>query len=150
MMQFDSEFIDEQERLKKKIEALGEYWKFSTYDGAVPTGEELRATDGRYWPYVVYGFGGKTQVANRQKGIVSSAEDVKWSSLVFFCVGDTNDTIRKLKQVLRQSFEGYVPAPGWGEFTEVLTGDFGISKPDPDLIPLRFGETMSFSIMTDA
>lgn len=145
-----SEFLDVQNEMITKIKALGTAQKFSTYDGAIPTGDELKSTNGRYWPYVVYGFGGKTQVANRYKGIVSSAEDVKWSSLIFYCVGDTNATIRKLKDLLRNEFEGLVPAPGWGEFTEVLTGDFGISKPDPDLIPLRFGETMAFKIMTDA
>lgn len=145
-----SEFLDTQNQLITKIKALGEAQKFGTYDGAIPSGDELKSTNGRYWPYVVYAFGGKSQAANRQKGITSSADDVKWSAIVFYCVGDTPSTVRKLKEVLRDEFEGLVPGPGWGEFTEVLTGDFGISKPDPDLIPLRFGETMAFSIMTDA
>lgn len=145
-----SEFLDVQEQLTDKIKQLGIDSKFGTYDGAIPSGDELKSTNGRYWPYVVFAFGGKSSAANRQRGIVSSAEDVKWTSMVFYCVGDTNLTVRRLKDVLRTAFEGYVPAPGWGEFTEVLTGDFAISKPDPDLIPLRFGETMSFSIMTDS
>lgn len=145
-----SEFLDTQNQLITKIKALGVAQKFATYDGAIPSGDELKSTNGRYWPYVVYAFGGKSQAANRQRGITSSAEDVKWSAIVFYCVGDTPSTIRKLKEVLRDEFEGLVPGPGWGEFTEVLTGDFGISKPDPDLIPLRFGETLAFSIMTDA
>lgn len=145
-----SEFLTVQSSIIADIKALGVMYKFSTYDGAIPTGTELKSTNGRYWPYVVYGFGGKSEAANRQRGITSSAEDVKWSSMVFYCVGDTPSTVRKLKDILRTEFEGMVPGPGWGEFTEVLTGDFGISKPDPDLIPLRFGETMAFSIMTDA
>lgn len=142
-----SEFLEVQTQLKNDIIQLGKDKKFSTFDGALPTGEMLKKENGRYWPYVVFGLGGKSEVANRQKGIVSSAEDNKWSSLVFFCVGDTPDTIRKLKDVLRTKYEGYVPALGWGQFTEILTGDFGISKPDPDLIPLRFGETISFKVM---
>ena len=145
-----SDFLDVQNQLITKIKNLGTTQKFGTYDGAIPSGDELKSTNGRYWPYVVFAFGGKTQVANRIKGITSSAEDVKWSSMIFYCVGDTNATVRKLKDLLRTEFEGYIPASGWGEFTEVLTGDFGISKPDPDLIPLRFGETLAFKIMTDA
>lgn len=144
-----TDFLDVQQQLINKIKALGVAQKFGTYDGAIPTGSELKSTNGRYWPYVVYGLGGKSQAANAQKGITSSAEDVKWSSLVFYCVGDTPTTVRQLKDILRTEFEGYVPATGWGEFTEVLTGDFGISKPDNDLIPLRFGETQAFKIMTD-
>lgn len=144
-----SEFLDTQNEIIDKIKLIAATQKFDTYDGAIPSGDELRSTNGRYWPYVVYSFGGKTQAANRHRGITSSAEDVKWTALVFYCVGDTNNTVRKLKDVLRQEFEGYVPRPGWGEFTEILTGDFGISKPDPDLIPLRFGETLAFSTLVN-
>lgn len=144
-----SEFLTTQEEIIDKIKALGVAMKFSTYEGALPTGDELKKTNGRYWPYVVYGLGGKTEAANRHKGITSTAEDVKWTSLVFYCVGDTPTTVRRLKDVLRTEFEGYIPRDGWGQFTEVLTGDFGISKPDPDLIPLRFGETMAFKNLGD-
>lgn len=144
-----SDFLDTQNEIITKIKTLGELQKFSTYDGAIPSGKELKSTNGRYWPYVVYSFGGKTQAANRHRGISSSAEDVKWSALVFYCVGDTPATVRKLKDILRTEFEGYIPAVGWGEFTEILTGDFGISKPDPDLIPLRFGETLAFSTLVN-
>lgn len=145
-----SEFLDGQNHLIAKIKAIGLSQKFSVYDGSLPTGEQLVSTNGRYWPYVVFGLGGKTEAANRMQGIVSSREDVKWSSLVLYCVGDTPSTVRKLKDILRNEFEGYVIGPGWGELTEVLTGDFGISKPDPDLIPLRYGETMAFKLLTDA
>lgn len=144
-----SEFLDVQEQIIAKIKALGAAQKFSVFDGAIPTGEQLKTVNGRYWPYVVFGLGGKTEAANRHQGITSSVEDVKWTSLVFFCVGDTPGTIRRLKDVLRTAFEGFVPSDGWGQFTEVLTGDFGISKPDPDLIPLRFGETMAFKNLGD-
>lgn len=144
-----SEFFDGQELLVKRVKDLGVAQKFSTYDGSLPTGEQLISTGGRYWPYVVYALGGKTQAAGRHRGIVSSASDVKWTSLIFYCVGDTPRTVRRLKDVLRESFEGYEPVPGWGEYTEVLTGDFGISKPDPDLIPLRYGETLAFKSLTD-
>ena len=144
-----SEFLDTQNEIIRKIKALGVAQKFSTYDGALPTGDQLKSTNGRYWPYVVFGLGGKTEAANRHQGIVSSKEDVKWTSLVFFCVGDTPNTVRQLKDILREEFEGYIPADGWGQFTEVLTGDFGISKPDPDLIPLRFGETLAFKNLGD-
>lgn len=144
-----SEFLTVQNEIIQKIESLADAMKFSVYDGALPTGDQLKSTNGRYWPYVVYSFGGKTQAANRHRGISSSAEDVKWTALVFYCVGDTNATVRKLKDVLRTEFEGYVASPGWGEFTEILTGDFGISKPDPDLIPLRFGETIAFSTLVN-
>ena len=144
-----SEFLDTQNEIIKKVKALGVAQKFSTYDGALPTGDQLESTNGRYWPYVVFALGGKTEAANRHQGIVSSKEDVKWTSLVFFCVGDTPNTVRQLKDILREEFEGYIPAAGWGEYTEVLTGDFGISKPDPDLIPLRFGETLAFKNLGD-
>lgn len=144
-----SEFLYVQEQLVEQIKALGEAGKFQTFDGALPTGKQLKQTNGRYWPYVVYGLGGKSEAANRMRGIGSSRDDIKWTSLVFFCVADTPTTIRRLKDVLRTEFEGYEPVVGWGQFTEVLSGDFGISKPDPDLTPLRFGETIAFSAMTD-
>lgn len=144
-----SEFFSTQEAIINQIKLIGAVNKFSTFEGAIPTGEQLKSENGRYWPYVVYGLGGKSEAANRHQGITSSKEDVKWTSLVFFCVGDTARTVRRLKDVLREEFEGYVPAPGWGQYTEVLTGDFGISKPDPDLIPLRFGEVISFKSLGD-
>lgn len=144
-----SEFLAVQDELINELERIAEDMRFSVYDGAIPSGGELKSTGGRYWPYVVYSFGGKTQVANRHRGISSSAEDVKWSAIVFYCVGDTPATVRKLKDLLRNRFEGYIPALGWGEFTEVLTGDFGISKPDPDLVPLRFGETLAFTTIVN-
>ena len=144
-----SEFIEIQDELEAMVVALGVQKKFSTYEGAIPTGDMLKAEHGWYWPYVVYGFGGKSEAAGRMQGIVSSKEDVKWTSLNFVCVGDTPRTVRLLKDELRKVFEGFTPRPGWGEFTEVLTGDFGISKPDPDLIPLRFGEPIVFKSLTD-
>lgn len=144
-----SEFLDVQEQIVTKIKAMADREKFYAFDGAIPSGAKLRAQDGRYYPYVIYGLGGKTEAANRMQGISSSRDDVKWTSLVLYCVGDDAATVRMLKDIFRTEFEGYEPAVGWGEFTEVLTGDFGISKPDPDLIPLRFGETMAFKALTD-
>lgn len=143
-----SEFFNAQEAVVDHIRSIGLREKFATYDGSLPTGEELKSTRGRYWPYVVFALGGKSEVANRHKGIDTSAADVKWTSVVFYCVGDTPRAVRRLKDVLRVEFEGYEPVPGWGQLTEVLTGDFGISKPDPDLIPLRYGETLAFKAMT--
>ncbi len=142
-----SDFTDMQNTFEQKIKDLGASKKFSVYDGAIPTGDMLVQKNGRYWPYVVFGFGGKSEAANRMQGITSSAEDVKWTSLVFYCVGDTPKTVRRLKDVVRTEFEGYVPGDGWGQFKEILTGDFGISKPDPDLTPLRFGEPLVFKGM---
>ena len=144
-----SEFTDYLDILENKIRDLGERMYFGVYDGAIPTGEELYQTNGRYWPYVVFSFGGKTDAARRQKGITNSRDDVKNTSLVFYCVGDSPLTVRRLKDVLRTEFEGYCPGVGWGQYEEVLTGDFGVSKPDPDLIPLRYGETLAFKNMTD-
>ena len=141
--------MDVQEQLAQKVKDLGESMLFQVFDGAVPSGETLKATNGRYWPYVVFALGGKSEAARRMQGITSSADDVKITSLVFFCVADTASTVRRLKDVLREEFEGYEPTVGWGQFTEVLSGDFGISKPDPDLIPLRYGETISFKSYTD-
>ena len=143
-----SEFLDGQNLLISTLEDLAEEMKFSVYDGAVPTGATLVSTNGRFWPYAIFALGGKTEAANRMQGITSSREDVKWTSLVFYCVGDTPATVRTLKDVLREKFEGFIVGPGWGELTEVLSGDFGISKPDPDLIPLRFGETLAFKFLT--
>lgn len=142
-------FDDVQTDILRQINERGIRDKFQTFDGAVPTGKELKEEHGRYWPYVVVGFGGKSEAAGRQRGITSSAEDVKWTSLVVFCVGESAATVRKLKSILRKMFEGYAPMPGWGQYTEVLSGDFGISKPDPDLSPLRFGETIAFKSLTD-
>jgi len=143
-----SEFVTGQDIIINKLEVLAQRGKFQVFDGAVPTGETLKSTNGRFWPYVVFGLGGRTEAANRMQGISSSREDVKWSSFVLFCVGDTPRTVRKLKDAIREEFEGYIVGPGWGEMTEVLSGDFGISKPDPDLIPLRFGETIAFKFLT--
>lgn len=144
-----TDFTSVQEQILDDIETLGEAYKFSVYDGAVPTGDELKSTNGKYWPYVVVGFGGKTEVSFQMQGIVSSADDVKWTSLIFFVVGDTPKTVRRLKHLIRKQFEGRVASTGWGQFVEVLTGDFGISKPDPDLTPLRFGETLAFRAIVD-
>ena len=144
-----SEFLDVQDEVVEKLEDLGRTNRFSVYDGAIPSGSSLVSTNGRYWPYVVYSFGGKNEAANRLRGITSSRDDLKWTAFVTYCVGDTPTTVRRLKDVVREAFEGYEPRPGWGEFTEVLTGDFAIRKPDPDLIPLRFGEVLSFKSLTD-
>ena len=145
-----SDFINGQEHLEKKIRDLGALKKFSVFDGAIPTGDMLESRNGRYLPYVVFGFGGKTEAANRMLGIGSSRDDVKWTAFVAYCVGDSPATVRRLKDVIRTEFEGYLVDDSWGQLTEVLSGDFGISKPDPDLIPLRFGEPLVFKAITDA
>lgn len=144
-----TEFYEAQEEIIEKIEAICAAAKIGCYDGALPSGEQLRSTNGRYWPYVIYALGGKSPLANRQKGIGSSADDAKWTALSFFCVADTPRTVRRVKEVLRDEFEGYVHGLGWGQMEEVLSGDFGISKPDPDLQPLRHGEPLIFKVVTD-
>lgn len=145
-----SDFLEGQDHLIQMLNDLGTAQVFDVYDGAVPTGKKLRQVAGRYLPYVVFGLGGKTEAANRMQGIASSKEDVRWSSFVLYCVADAPASVRKLKDLLRNVFEGYVIGPGWGELTEVLAGDFGISKPDPDLVPLRYGEPLVFKLLTDA
>ena len=141
-------FLEAQEHIIEKLETLAEAAQFDTYDGAIPTGASLRKTGERYWPYVVYGFGGKSDVARRQQGITSSRDDLKQTAVVFYCVGDSPRTVRRLKNLIRDEFEGYVISDTWGQLTEKLSGDYGISKPDPDLIPLRFGESLVFGTMT--
>ena len=98
---------------------------------------------------MIVGFGGMSEARQDWQGITSSAEDVKWSSVVVFCVGDNPRTVRILKSIMRRKLEGLIPIYGWGQLTEVLSGDFGISKPDADLSPLRYGETIAFKSVVD-
>ena len=144
-----SEFMDVQDETEAKLRALAAAMQFDVYEGALPTGDQLKGRAGRTWPYVVFGFGGKSEAKRSVKNITTSADDVKWTSFICICVGDTPRTVRKLKDIIRIEFEGYTPRPGWGEFVEVLTGDFGISKPDADLMPLRFSEIITFKSLTD-
>lgn len=143
------EFVAAQDLILAEIKELGRINKFQVFENAVPTGTELEYQNGSYLPYVIVGFGGMSEARQDWQGITSSAEDVKWSSVVAFCVGDNPRTVRILKSLMRRKLEGHIPIYGWGELTEVLSGDFGISKPDADLSPLRYGETIAFKSVVD-
>lgn len=145
-----TDFVEVQDNILERIKTMGAVNLFTVFEGAIPSGDELVQTNGRYWPYVVVGFGGKTEATRRMDGITGSADNIKWTALVLYCVTDTAGSMRRLKNLLRDEFEGDIPDPTWGEFTEILTGDFNISRPDPDLIPLRFGETLAFKALTNA
>lgn len=143
------EFVAAQDLILAEIKQLGKVNKFQVFENSVPTGTELEYQNGSYLPYVIVGFGGMSEARQDWQGITSSAEDVKWSSVVVFCVGDNPHTVRILKSIMRRKLEGLIPIYGWGQLTEVLSGDFGISKPDADLSPLRYGETIAFKSVVD-
>lgn len=109
----------------------------NVWEGTVPAGVTLPEVNGVHLPYVIVTFSGKSPVRDSYKGIASSKNDLKSSSIAVLCVGDSLHDCRMVADLVRESLEGYQPDPDWGELTEQLSGDYTVRVPDANTWPVR-------------
>lgn len=140
-------------------DSLVERLKTQTYKGmyipnvfevSVPAGFILPKDNGAELPYALISFGGMSPVAIRNKGILSSTEDLKWTAVAVEAVGTSPRDVRLVTKIVRGLFEGYSPDPSWGELEEQLAGDYTVLQPDSDLNPVRYATGIVFNTNTNA
>lgn len=122
----------------------------NVWESSVPAGVTLPRENGVHLPYAVVTFGGQSPVTRSNQGIVSSREDLKWTTVAVECVGDSQRDARVVANIVRDLLEGYSPDPDWGELSEVLSGDYSLAKPDYDLPPVRYATGIVFNTNVNA
>lgn len=123
----------------------------NVFETSVPPGFKLPvATSGRHYPYVLVTFGGLSPIRNSLKGIVSTRNDLKSTSVAVQSVGDTQRDTRVVSALVRDLLEGYSPSPDWGELEEQLSGDYTVRVPDYDLWPVRYATEIVFNTNANA
>lgn len=120
------------------------------YETALPAGAHPAKDKGYIVPYVLVGFGGKSPVAQRNQGITSSREDVKWTAVAIEVIGSSQKDVRKATGIVRDVLEGLIPHVSWGELSETLSGDYAVKVPDSDVWPVRYGQTIVFNGLSNA
>lgn len=135
-------------------EALIDRLKASTipnvFEGVVPPGFTLPQQNGAHLPYATISFGGKTPVALRNQGIDTSKNDLKRTSVAVECIGDSPRDVRRVAEIVRETFEGYIVDESWSELTELLAGDYTMYAPDYDLWPVRFATGIHYTAYANA
>lgn len=131
-------------------ERLLEFGIPNVFEQTVPAGKDLPMENGVFLPYAVISYGGLSPVAQPQQGITSSRDDLKWTSVAVESVGASPKIARQLEAIVRDAFEGYIPAPGWGQMREQLSDSYTVKVPDMDLWPVRFVRAMVFNTQTGA
>lgn len=122
----------------------------SVWEETVPAGQELPKQNKVYLPYALVSFGGAAPVAGWQQGITSSKDDLKWTSIAVECVGATPRSKRLVAQIVRDTFEGLIPDPSWGQLREQLSDSYTVKVPDFDLWPVRFATGIVFNTQMNA
>ena len=122
----------------------------NVFEEVVPVGTELPKQNNVFLPYVLVSFGGQAPVAQWQQGIVSSAHDLKWTSVGVECIGQSPHDKRVAASIVRELLEGYEPDPGWGQLREQLSDSYTVKVPDSDLWPVRFATGIVFNAQDNA
>lgn len=122
----------------------------NVWEEVVPAGVELPREQDVFLPYVLISFGGQAPVRQDQQGIVSSALDLKWTSVGIECIGQYPKHKRDLAGVVRELLEGYVPGPGWGQLREQLSDSYTVKVPDFSLWPVRFATGITYNVQDNA
>jgi hypothetical protein len=141
---------DVQDSLLARLKTAGVTGKFSVWEEAVPAGDGVPQENGTMLPYAIVSFGGQSPVAEWQQGIVSSAYELKWTSMAVECVAATPGGKRALAGVVRGLLEGYIPDPSWGQLREQLSDSYTVKVPDSTLWPVRFATGIVYNTQDNA
>lgn len=140
-------FLEAQEALIARLKATDIP---NVFEGSVPPGFILPHQNGSHFPYACISFGGKTPVAMTKQGIGSSKDDLKRTAVTVECVGDAPRDVRRVAELVREAFEGYIVDESWGELTELLAGDYAMYAPDYDLWPVRNATGIHYTAFANA
>lgn len=119
------------------------------WEETIPANTKPAQQLGRMVPYILISFGGQSPVAQPFQGITSSRDDLKWTSIGTECVGETPADRRAISRVVRETLEGLVPAPGWGQLREQLSDSYTVKAPEHSLWPVRFATGIVFNTQVD-
>jgi hypothetical protein len=140
-------FLEAQEAL---ITRLKDSTIPNVFEGSVPAGFILPQQNGAHLPYVCVSFGGKTPVAQAGQGFASSRNDLKRTTMMVECIGESPRDVRRVAEIIRDLLEGYEVDESWSELTELLSGDYTMYAPDYDLWPVRYATGLHYSAFTNA
>lgn len=140
-------FLEAQEALIARLKATAIP---NVFEGAVPAGFHLPSENGSHFPYACISFGGKTPVAQGAQSIDTSANHLKRTAVTVECIGDSPGDVRRVAEIVRGVFEGYVVDESWSELTELLAGDYTMYAPDYDLWPIRNATGIHYTAFANA
>lgn len=121
----------------------------NVFEATVPPGFILPEQNGAHLPYACISFGGKSPIAGRNQGITSSRDDLKRTTLIVECIGDSPKDVRRVTEIVRDVFEGYEVDPSWSELSESVAGDYTMYKPDHAMWPVRYATGIHFVALTN-
>jgi hypothetical protein len=145
-----SDFIDAQNTILARVEALGADQKFDVFEVAIPLGYERSEAFIQHEPYVLVSFGGKAAVAEDEQGITGTRDDIKRTSVGLEIVGNAPLTVRLIGDILRNSLDGFIPNDSWGELVERMAGDYTVRDPNFELWPVRYAQGIVYNTNADA
>ena len=140
-------FLEAQEALVARLRATSIP---NVFEGTVPPGFTLPHQNGSHFPYACISFGGKTPVAQTNKGLDTTKNDLKRTAVTVECIGDSPRDVRRVAEIVRDAFEGYQVDESWSELEELLAGDYTMYAPDYDLWPVRNATGIHYTAFTNA
>jgi hypothetical protein len=134
-----------------RMKALAQANTFDAFDTQIPTGYATQYQNKAPLPYVLMDFGDKAQAETQNQGIAGTRNDLKWTTVIFEVVAPASDTMRQVKSILRDSFEGWTPTPGWGEMVERYNARYSLNAPEgTEFWPARYASALVYVADIDA
>lgn len=121
----------------------------NVFEANVPPGFILPMQNGAHLPYVCIMFGGKAPIAADKQGIGNSRLDLKRTTVTVECIGDSPKDVRRVTEIVRDTFEGYEVDETWSQLVETLAGDYTMYKPDYALWPVRYATGIHYNAFTN-
>lgn len=128
-------FEDAQEALMDRLKATDIP---NVFEADVPPGFILPTQNNAHLPYVCISFGGMAPIAGHSLGITGSRQDLKRTSVIVQCFGDSPKDVRTISRIVREQFEGYEVDATWGQLSETVASDYRMWAPDHTMWPVRY------------
>lgn len=146
-----SSFDDGIAAILQRMKTLAQSQKFDAFDTQIPTGYRTQYENKAPLPYVLMDFGDKAQAELTSQGITGTRDDMKWTTVIFEVVAPASDTMRQIKSIVRNSFEGWVPTAGWGELVERYNARYALNEPEgTEFWPARYASGLVYVADIDA
>jgi len=145
------DFTAIQQEVIDKLTALGEYFKFDTYETDIPVGEDRPNEQHAIQPYVLIDFGNKGQSEDGQ-GITTTRDNLKYLTVVFEIVSNNPSVTRRITNIVDDAFMGWSPHKTWGEFVNRIAAPQYTRQPSEggEFYPPRYYRTIAYVVDVDA
>jgi hypothetical protein len=153
MSQVDADaFTDIQQLVIDRLDALGDQYKFDTYETDIPVGTDRANEQHAIKPYVIVDFGNRGQQDTYSQGITGTRDNLKYLSIVFEIVSNNPAVTRRITNIVDDSFMGWSPDKTWGEFVNRIAAPLYSRQPSEggEFYPPRYYRTIAYVVDVDA